>query len=234
MSPQLYGREHVIYLLVCIISSFVVCFCGKKFAKTEKSKELFIKCIAGVLFAIIFFNRLALVFEGEQANWMELVTDSFCSTSSYVLSLSILFGKKNNQILHFVWLISLAGGLIATFFPDFIGQNPSFLYLPTILGLLHHTVSALLVILLLLLGYLTIDYKKWYCTLWGFASYLTYGAFLMCVLDFSNPFYMVEPALSGTPFTAWVIAPIYIVVYALILFLVEWARKRRAKKTEGQ
>ena len=79
-------------------------------------------------------------------------------------------------------------------------------------------------------GYLKITYKKWYCTLWGFASYFSYGAFLMCVLGFSNPFYMTGPAVSGTPLTAWLIAPIYIVVYALILLVVELVRKRMSKK----
>ena len=54
-----------------------------------------------------------------------------------------------------------------------------------------------------------------------FAAYLTYGAFLMFVLKFSNPFYMTAPALDGTIFTIWVIIPIYLVVYSLIILIVE-------------
>ena len=231
MNPKVFGKEHLIYIFISIITAVVVCLCAKKFAKTEKSQKILIKCAGAILFAIILFNRLALVFERDTANWTKLITDSFCSTSSYVLSLAIIFGKKDNYVLHFVWLISLAGGIITTFYPDFIGQNPSFLYLPTILGLMHHTASAIVVILLIMFKYVNISYKKWYCTLWGFASYFTYGAFLMCVLKFSNPFYMVRPALSGTPLTAWVIAPIYIFVYALILLIVELVRKHK-RKTE--
>ena len=230
MNPKIFGKEHLIYVLISVALAVIVCVFAKIFAKTEKAKKIVVKCAGAVLFLIIFANRLALVFEYDKVNWLKLITDSFCSTSSYVLSLAILFGKKNNNILHFVWLISLAGGIITTFAPNFIGQNPSFLYLPTILGLMHHTFSVIVVILMIMFNYINITYKKWYCTLWGFVSYLAYGAFLMCVLNYSNPFYMVEPAISGTPLTAWVIAPIYIVVYALILLTIELVRRFKAKK----
>lgn len=157
---------------------------------------------------------------------MELITDSVCSTSSYVLSISLLIGKKDNKILHFIWLVALGGGVITTFYPNFIGQNPSFLYPPTILGMMHHTWSAIVIILVFFMDYLHLTYKKWYCTLFGFTSYLAYGSFLMCVLKFNNPFYMTAPAIDGTIFTIWVIAPIYIVVYSLIILIVEFVRRK--------
>lgn len=230
MNPQVFGKEHLIYIAVSILVAFSVCGFTKRFAKTEKAGRSVVKVAAGVLFLIIFANRLALVFEYGDPDWKKLITDSFCSTSSYVLPLAILFGRKNNNVLHFIWLVALAGGTITTFYPNFIDQNPSFLYPPTILGMMHHTWSAIVVALMLMNGYLTLTYKKWYCTLFGFTAYLAYGAFLMCVLKFDNPFYMTAPAIDGTVFTAWVIAPIYIAVYALILFAVEFFRDRRNQK----
>ena len=161
---------------------------------------------------------------------MKLLTDSFCSTSSYVLSLAILLGKRNNNVLHFIWLIALLGGAIVTFYSDFIGQNPSFLYPPTILGIMHHTWAAIVVVLMLMFGYLELTYKKWYCILFGFTCYLAYGSFLMCVLDYGNPFYMTGPAIDGTPFTVWVIAPIYIGLHSLILLVLEICRCRWKKR----
>ena len=227
MNPQVFGTEHLIYIAVSIVTALVVCLLTARFAKTEKAQNAVMKFAGGVLFAIIFANRLALVFEYEEANWLKLITDSFCSTSSYVLSLALIFGKRDNKVLHFAWLISLAGGAITTFYPNFIGQHPSFLYPPTILGMMHHTWSAIVVVLLFICNYLHLTYKKWYCTAVGFAAYLLLGVFLMFVLDYSNPFYMVEPALDGTIFTVWVIAPIYMAVYALILWLVELVRRRK-------
>ncbi|MBR3891059.1 MAG: hypothetical protein IKJ30_03215 [Bacilli bacterium] len=225
--PRLYGPEHTIYVIVSVLVAIISCVCAKLFIKTDRSKGIFMRCAGGILFLIILLNRIALVFEYGDIDWKELLTDSICSTSSYVLGLALLFGKKDNCILHFVWFISLAGGTITTFYSNFIGQHPSFLYLPTILGMMHHTVSAIIVILMLILKYVNISYKKWYYTLWGFTSYLSYGAFLMCVLDIGNPFYMVEPAIDNTPFTVWVLIPIYVVVYSLILLGVEIIRKRK-------
>lgn len=231
MNPQVFGKEHLLYIAVSIVTALVVCLLTARYARTEKAQKAVMKWAGGLLFVIIFANRLALVFEYETADWLKLITDSFCSTSSYVLALALIFGKRNNHVLHFVWLISLAGGAIATFYPNFIGQHPSFLYPPTILGMMHHTWSAIVVVLLFMCNYLHLTYKKWYCTAIGFAGYLLLGAFLMFVLDYSNPFYMAEPALDGTVFTVWVIAPIYAAVYALILWTVELARKRKKEKT---
>ena len=231
MNPQVFGKEHLIYIIVSVVVAFLVCFLSKRFAKTGKEKSIVIKIAGAILFLIIFINRIALVFEYETADRMELITDSICSTSSYVLSMSILLGKKNNKVLHFIWLISLGGGAITTFYPNFIDQHPSFLYPPTILGMMHHTWGAIVVILLFLHGYLELTYKKWYCTLFGFTTYLAYGAFLMCVLGFDNPMYMTAPAIDGTIFTIWVIAPIYLAVYALILLIVEVIRYQKNKKS---
>lgn len=231
MNPQVFGKEHLIYVIVSVLTAVIVCVLSKLFLKTEKSKNIVIKASALILFVIIFTNRIALVFEYNDVRWMEMITDSVCSTSSYVLSLALLFGKKNNGVLHFIWLIALGGGMITTFYPNFIDQHPSFLYPPTILGMMHHTWSAIVVLLMFVVGHLKLTYKKWYCTLIGFVAYLSYGFFLMKVLKFNNPFYMTAPAIDGTIFTIWVVIPIYLVVYSIILLIVELVRIKKEKIT---
>ena len=226
MYPELYGREHITYLAVSLIVSLAVCICSAKYAKSENVQTRIIKTFGFLLFLTICFNRLTLVFCEGSVNWLKLIPDSFCSASSYLLSLCLLFGKRNNNVLHFVWLPALAGGLIATFYPDFLADYPSFMHPSTFLGILHHTMSSVIVILLLMFRYMTVTYKKWYCMALGFAFYLSLGAFLIFVCDYANPFYMLAPAIPGTPLTVWVIAPIYLSVYALILWCIEHARRR--------
>ena len=226
MYPELYGKEHITYLAVSLIASLAVCICSAKYAKSEAVQNRIIKAFGLLLFLTIFCNRLVLVFCEGSVNWLRMIPDSFCSASSYLLSLSLLFGKRNNHILHFVWLPSLAGGLIATFYPDFIADYPSFMHPSTFLGILHHTMSSVIVILLLTFRYMTITYKKWSCMMLGFAFYLALGTFLIFACGYANPFYMLAPAIPGTPLTVWVIAPIYLSVYALILWCIERVRKR--------
>ena len=230
MNPQVFGWQHLIYIAVSILVAIAVFICNHKFAKTEKQKDLVIKISGAILFIIIFVNRIALVFEFGEIHFEKLIPDTLCSLSSFVISLAILLGKKDNSILQFIWLISFAGGVVTTFYPNFIGQNPSFLYPSTILGMMHHTWSAIVVGLLLVNKYVVIDYKRWRCTLFGFTCYLAYGAFLLCVLKFDNPLYMTGPMLDGTIFTVWVVMPIYIVVYSLILLVVELLRRKKLSK----
>jgi hypothetical protein len=84
-----------------------------------------------------------------------------------------------------------------------------------------------MVIALLMFNQIEITYKKWYCTLFGFTSYLTIGAFLMHTFNMSDAFHIAEPLLPGTPLTAWVMGPIYAVAYGIILFIVEIIRKKK-------
>jgi hypothetical protein len=87
---------------------------------------------------------------------------------------------------------------------------------------------------LLLYNQIHITYKKWYCTLFGFTSYLTVGAFQMAVFGFSDAYHIVEPILSGTSLTAWVMAPMYALGYGLTLLCIELVRKYLAKKGESK
>ena len=150
--------------------------------------------------------------------------------TSLVLALAVLFGKKNNNVLHFVWLLGLFGGISTVIYATFLDQDLSFFYLPTISGLLHHSFSAILVVALLMFKQLDITYKKWYCTFFGFTGYLTVGAFLMHTFHMSDAFHIAEPLIPGTPLTAWVMAPMYAVGYGLVLLVAELVKKNTKVK----
>ena len=161
--------------------------------------------------------------------WEQIIPDSYCGMTSLVLSLAVLFGKRDNGALHFTWLLGLFGGISTVIYPAFIGQGPTVFYLPTISGLLHHSLALVMVAALLLFGQIHITYKKWYCTFFGFTAYLTVGAFQMSVFGFPDAFHIAEPILSDTPLTAWVMAPLYAVGYGLVLFVIELVRKHLQK-----
>jgi hypothetical protein len=227
MAPRLFGTEHILYILISTAVAVVCLLMAKKHLKNERSQIIFLKILALFLLVAIMTNRLSQVFRYDTTRWYCIIPDSFCGMTSLVLALSALFGKKNNCVFHFVWLLGLFGGISTVIYATFVGQSDSFFYLPTISGMLHHSFSATLVIALLMFGQIDITYKKWYCTLFGFTSYLTVGAFLMHTFNMSDAFHIAEPLISGTPLTAWVMAPMYAVGYALILFVIELVKKRR-------
>lgn len=230
MAPELFGIEHILYIIISIILGSLILLLSYKYAKTDKTKIIVLKTLAVLLFISIMGNRLSQVFRYDTVRWHLIIPDSFCGMTSLVLSLSVMFGKKDNNVLHFVWLLGIFGGISTVIYANFVGQGPTIFYLPTITGLLHHSFSALLVVALFLFRYINITYKKWYCTLFGFTCYLTVGAFLMATFKMSDAFHIVEPLLSNTPLTAWVMAPMYAGAYALILFIVEILKNKKIIK----
>lgn len=227
MPPKLFGVEHILYIVITTILAIVGLYFAKKYAKTEKSQSAVLKILAGFLFVAIMTNRLSQVFRYETVRWYCIIPDSFCGMTSLVLALAVLLGKKDNPVLHFVWLLGLFGGISTVIYATFLDQDMSFFYIPTISGLLHHSFSATLVVSVLMFKYVDITYKKWYCTLFGFTCYLTVGAFLMHTFSMSDAFHIAEPLLPGTPLTAWVMAPMYATAYAIILFIVEIVKKKK-------
>lgn len=228
MPATVFGPVHWVYLAIHILFSVVILALGKKYAKCERSQAIFLKSLALALFATILMNRLSQVFRYGMVRWEQIIPDSFCGMSSLVLSLAVLLGKKNNPVLHFVWFLALIGGVITMAYPSFLDQGPTIFYLPTISGLLHHSFAIIMVVALLLFDQIQITYKKWYYSIFGFTCYLTVGAFLMSVFHVSDAFHIVEPMLSGTPLTVWVVAPIYAVGYGSVLAIIELVRRKKS------
>ena len=233
MAPELFGIEHILYIVISTIIGGVGLFLAYKYAKDEKKQSIILKCIAVLLFVSVMTNRLSQVFRYEEVRWYCIIPDSYCAMTSLVLSIAVLFGKKNNCAYHFLWLLGLFGGISTVIYATFVGQGPTIFYIPTITGLLHHSFSAILVVALLMFKQIDITYKKWYCTLFGFTSYLTVGAFLMHTFNLSDAFHIAEPLLPNTPLTAWVMGPMYAAAYAVILFAIEiYKKKRNATSSE--
>lgn len=229
MPAELYGIEHFIYIGITTALAVVGLICAKKYAKTERAQSIFLKCLGFALFVAILTNRLSQVFRYETVDWVAIIPDSYCGLTSLLLALAAMFGKKDNNAYHFLWILGLFGGISTVVYPSFIDQGPTIFYLPTISGLVHHSLSATLAVALLLFGQIRITYKKWYCTFFGFTCYLSLGAFLIGCLGLSDAFHIYTPLISDTPLTTWVMAPIYAVCYGLLLLAVELARKRMTR-----
>ena len=146
MDLRVFGLVHWIYLLITLSLSVVGLFFAKKYAKTEKTQNIILKSIAGMLLIWILLNRLSQVFRYEETRWHLIIPDSFCGMTSLVLALAVLLGKKDNVAYHFLWSISLVGTIITLVYPTFLDQSSSVFYLPTISGLLHHSLSLVMTV----------------------------------------------------------------------------------------
>lgn len=58
MNPKIGGWQHIVYFLIVVGLTVAGMICAKKFAKTEKSKSIILKSLAGaLLIAIISRSR---------------------------------------------------------------------------------------------------------------------------------------------------------------------------------
>ena len=234
MVPKVYGIEHILYIVITTLLAAVGLILAIKFVKKQSTKVIILKVLAGLLLVSILANRLSQVFRYEQTRWHLLIPDSFCGMTSLIVSLAVLIGKRDNDFLHFAWLLGLFGGISTVVYPTFVSQNVSFFYIPTISGLLHHSFCATTVVAMLIFKHVEITYKKWKCVLFGFTCYLTVGAFQMSVFNMSDAFHIVEPLLSYTPLTVWVMAPIYVAVHGAIFAVIELVKRKKQKAKESQ
>ena len=228
MNPQIFGWEHLTFLAIFVAFMVVSLVLFKIYIKDEKIKTIILKVTAGLLLIFIVWNRISIAVSYK--NWTELIPTSFCGMSSLVLALAVLIGKKDNNVLHFVFYLAIVGGFITLIYPDFIGQNPSLFYPNTISGLLHHGFSFYLSIMLLMFGWFHPNYKKWPNLVIGFMAYITLGAFQISVFNYEDAFCINNPILPGTPLTVWLIAVIFAALYALFFVIYELVKRKLAGK----
>ncbi len=228
MRPEIFGIEHILYLVVAfalMITAWVLC---KLYAKSYKSRSIIIRVAGLLLFSAVLWNRIMISINGK--NWWNLIPNSFCGLTNMTLGLTLMIGKRDNIALHYLAYVGFIGGLVTIIYPDFISQNISFWYPQTISGLLHHTLSVFAFVLLFLLDWFRPNYRKWVALPFGFFAYITLGVFMMTNLGISSAFYINSPILSGTNLYCWQIALIFAAIYIVFMITVEiirWEMRKR-------
>ena len=230
--PQVFGWQHIVYLVI-----FAAAFAGSIVAiklkvKQEKTLNIIIKSVGGLLLALIIWNRIAICF--HKNDWWMLIPDSFCGLSSLCLAICALVCKRDQLPLHCFVYLSFWGGAITTFYPDFLPQNESFLYPATISGLLHHGVAFYLSVLMVLTGFMKPSLKKFYAFPVGLCINMCYGLFLIDALKFKKAMYIGQPLISGTFLTWYVVAAMLIAVTLGAVWLYEYLLKRKAQKPQPE
>lgn len=209
MNPQIFGWQHLVYLLIIAIIATVGIILFVKVAKTQKTKDIIIKILAAILFALVLWNRILLALKYNDIK--SFIPNTFCGLTSLILPIGIFFCKKDGVFFHFICYLTFIGSLLTMFYPDFIDQAPSLFYPLTISGLLHHTFSLFIVVLMVIGKWITPTIKKWYCLPLGLCCVMTYGLFIIDAfgLDAMN---IHNPLIEGTIFSWW-----FVGILALIL-----------------
>lgn len=218
-SPKIFGLSHIIYLIISIITFFILLIFIKKKIKTEKALNIVIKVLGGLLLLSVILNRIAVSVGNNSIR--HFLPASYCGVSSILLGIIAIFFKKDNKMLHSIAYTGLLGGIMTLCYPDFIGQGSTIFYSMTITGLLHHTLTVYLVVIMLVTEYLKPDLKKWHILPIGLSFYIVYGVILIHIIGYEDSMYIVKPILEGTIFYWYVIGAMFLVAHFLFLFTWE-------------
>jgi uncharacterized membrane protein YwaF len=90
--PQIYGFEHIIYLIIMISMMVVATVLIKKVVHTERQLTFVIKIVGGLLLIAILWNRWSVSY--YRSGFDSFLPGSFCGASSLFFALSTLFLKK--------------------------------------------------------------------------------------------------------------------------------------------
>ena len=230
-----YGWEHLTFLAIYIAAFAVSLVVIKLKVKSERTVDLIVKVLGGVLLALIIFNRITIAFHRE-TGW-GLVPDSFCGVGSLALSICCLFFKRGALPYHVFVYCMFFGGMITVFYPDFIGQEfhgepTSFMYPATISGLLHHGLAFYITVLLFVTGHFKPCVKKTYALPIAMCFMLVYGIFLMDACGFEKAMYIGSPLVPNTFITWYVVEPALVAFAYGAAFLYEYLVKRKQLKAE--
>lgn len=230
MSPKIFGIEHIVYLVISLSISITGLVLIKKFCKTEKSKLLAVKISGAVLLATILINRLCVyLWQMDVANYnYPFIPVSLCATVSLLLGFFAIVCKKDSSILHFLTYTALFTGLISTIYPTYIGQGSTIFFPSTITSLLHHSLSFFVAVLILELGWITPNIKKWYAWPLGYFSLIAYGVFTLKMLPASYDSMSINsPLISGTIFNWFWLGIIFLAVYTVFLITFDCIKNKK-------
>lgn len=218
--PQVFGWQHLLYLgVVAAIAIAAFWLIAKKYSKNEKALQYIFRGLGLLLCLFVTLNRFGEV--QRLRGWHYLVPNTFCGLGSFVFAGALIFGKKDNIVLHFIAYLTMFGGIVNLIYPYYVGQHPMFFYLSTISGLLHHTLCVFIFVLLVYTGYMKPDPKKWYAVPLGLSVFMTAGVFELAMFMPIDPTYdamnIVVAIVPKTILTWWFVGLGFLLAYALFM-----------------
>jgi len=188
-----FGMGHTLWFIFSNIIGITAIVLIKKRCRTERSQNIAMWTVAGLLLISIVVHRFIFAFIGGARGGGSvgyLIPNTFCAMTSFLFAIAVLaIRNKNNVVFHCLIYMSFIGTLIVNLYPDFIGDDGWGAL--TVFSLLHHTFSFYLGLLIVVLGKWSPDIRKWYAVWLGLAVYFSFGYILMEIVGLSEAFGIV-------------------------------------------
>jgi len=224
-----FGPEHLSFLFISLFILIAFEVVNAIWIKSIKVKKIEMYVLASLVLIFQVLNRIGIIWD-RNWDWWQILPGTICSITSLVLGISCLFYKKENPLFQSIPLLSIIGGLLNDIYPNYLQQNSSFFYLPTITGMIHHTLAIILSISLFAFGFVKLDKRKWYMLPVTFTVIFFYSLLVVELTPLEDCANITKPMLSNSIFYGPVVALISFPVYALLLLVNELIKKHIDKK----
>ena len=232
--PTIFGVSHLLFLFISTVLIVTGLIMIKKYVKTKRVENAILISTASVLLLLIILNRISITFwNPEGVDYTELAPMTLCGMTSLLFAISTLvfIKKQNHPVFHFLIYIAIVGGIANNVYPDYIGQASSIFHSRTITGLLHHTISMFLGVLMIINGQFKPALKQAHWLPLGLFFYTTLGLFYTQVFSPSprNTMNIAGPIVPGLYW--YILYALAIVAHYLFLYIFEITKKEKSKAT---
>lgn len=230
--PKVYGKEHIIFLVIYFVVAITAIVLSKLFLKSKKSQMIYLRTLAGLTLLFNLLCRIGVAIYEEPYEWFPATV---CSMTSFVLPTLVLLRKENDTLYHGVFYIAIVGGIATLIYPDFISQGPSIFQLNTFMGLLHHGTLFLLALSMILFGWFQPSLKKSFVFPITICIYIAIGAFAIRKLGLEDGMLINSPIVKGTPIDCWFIllfgtVLVYFISFVYEIVYLKWYKNRKQKQ----
>ena len=229
----LFGPEHIGYLILNVIAFYFGLKYIKNYDKAFKILAI-LQLISIIVCRVTWTIRCIYIVPVESFNWWGLIPTTVCGMNSVILPLCILFGKKNNILLHYLVYSCILFSLITLIYPSFITEE--YLLEPDVVSsMLHHSFGMFLSMLLIKSKYFIPDIKKWWVFPVSYIIYMGIGCIEVYVFGLPEGMNITYPLFSILPnITSWwgigILGTIYVVIFILIYNLITNKKDKKPTK----
>lgn len=216
---EIYGLEHIIYLVISLILIIGLTIVFKFFIPKEKM-FIVMKVLSAISLVLIIINRIV-VANSRNKDFVSFLPDTYCSMMGFVLPIVVLIFKPTTKTFQYAIFAGMIGGLLTLFYPDFLVYFDNIFNIHPFTGLLYHTFMFFIFIVAISTGYFKPSFKNWSSLPIGLAFMVVVGAFGNSALNQSNNMYLNAPLISDSILTWWFVGILFLILYTLILQIYE-------------
>ncbi len=215
---EVFGKEHIIFLIIYFILGLTLLIISKIKIKSWKIELIYFRILSILIIISDLFCRIG---EGIQYGFINGLPSSICSITGFVLPIIILFGKKNLGVYQALVYMGIVGGFFTLLLAPFISQGSSIFQLNTFMALLYHGLLLILCISMILFKWFKPEVKKCHYFPLVYSLYITLGAFEYFNLEIISAMSIKYPLISNTPLTCWFILLVGTILIYLVGFIYE-------------